>query len=46
MSSSNIIFGSLISLIGIYAIIFNKYPGKKSLMKMQRENLIQLMNES
>lgn len=29
MSSANIIFGVLISLIGIYAIAFNKYPGKQ-----------------
>ena len=29
MSSSNIIFGLIISLIGFYAIVFNKYPGKQ-----------------
>jgi len=27
--TSNILFGSLITLIGIYAILFNKYPGRK-----------------
>jgi uncharacterized membrane protein len=29
MSSTNIIFGLMISIVGIYAIAFNKYPGKQ-----------------
>lgn len=29
MSSTNIIFGLIISLIGVYAIALNKYPGKQ-----------------
>ena len=28
MSSSNIIFGLMVVAVGIYAIIYNKYPGK------------------
>ena len=28
MSSYNIIFGIFIAIIGIYAIVLNKYPGK------------------
>ena len=30
MSSTNIIFGLIVSLMGIYAIVFNKYPGKQA----------------
>jgi uncharacterized membrane protein len=29
MSSSNIILGLIIIAVGIYAIVFNKYPGKE-----------------
>ena len=29
MSTTNIIFGIAVSLMGIYAIVFNKYPGKQ-----------------
>ena len=29
MSSTNILFGLVISLMGVYAIVFNKYPGKQ-----------------
>jgi uncharacterized membrane protein len=28
MSSSNIIFGLIVVAVGVYAIIYNKYPGK------------------
>jgi len=29
MSPSNIIFGLIVIAVGIYAIVFNKYPGKE-----------------
>ncbi|MBU3112505.1 hypothetical protein [Clostridium lacusfryxellense] len=42
MSPSNIILGIMIIAIGIYAIVFNKYPGKE----MSYENAKKKYNEA
>ena len=40
MSSTNILFGIAIIAIGIYAIVFNKYPGKEMSFENAKDKYI------